>query len=259
MTNNPDLLENRKSNDSSEPPVAAPAKPPASEARLRANRENAQSSSGPRTDEGKKRSSLNATRHGILAQVMHLPEEEMAAFTEFTKEYVASLAPVGAVETQLANACADLQFRLHRLAAAEHNLFAIGHDENGDKWSVDHAESHTALTFAETLRRSKDPLALLTLYESRLSRRFLQTLKQLREIQAERRALEQKQLKEMYDIAEQHPAHAATLEPAWFGFVCSNRDWKLFYKRRRLISYDLKHGKNPATPAQIRDLLTTAA
>jgi hypothetical protein len=256
---NSDLIEKNLSNDTPEAPVPAPPKPPISEARLRANRENAKSSKGPRTDEGKKRSSLNATRHGILAQVIHLPEEEMAAFTEFTKEYVASLAPVGAVETQLANACADLQFRLHRLAAAEHNLFAIGHDENGDQWSVDHAESHTALTFAETLRRSKDPLALLTLYESRLSRRFLQTLKQLREIQAERRALEQKQLEQMYEIAQQHPAHAAMLEPSQFGFVCSNRDWQLHFKHRRLLSYELKHGKKPATPAQIRDLLTAAA
>jgi hypothetical protein len=100
---------------------------------------------------------------------------------------------------------------------------------------------------------------LLTLYESRLSRRFLQTLKQLREIQAERRALEQKQLEEMYEIAQQHPGHAGMLEPSQFGFVCSNRDWHLYFKRRRLLSYELKHGKNPATPAQIRDLLTAAA
>jgi hypothetical protein len=41
-------------------------------------------------------------------------------------------------------------------------------DENGTAWSVDNAESHMALTFAETLRRSKDPLALLSLYASRL-------------------------------------------------------------------------------------------
>jgi hypothetical protein len=130
MTNS-DLLEHNTSHDASDAPIAAPPKPPVSEARLRANRENAKHAKGPRTEEGKKRSSLNAMRHGILAQVIHLPEEEMAAFTAFTKEYVASLAPVGAVEAQLANACADLQFRLHRLAAAEHNLFAIGHDENG--------------------------------------------------------------------------------------------------------------------------------
>src|SRR5690349_6474377 len=100
---NSDPIEKDCSNATPEAPVAAPLKPPASEARLRANRENAKSSTGPGTDEGKKRSCLNATRHGILAQVMHLPEEEMAAFTEFTKDYVVSLAPVGAVEIQLAN------------------------------------------------------------------------------------------------------------------------------------------------------------
>jgi hypothetical protein len=211
-------------------------KPAVSEARLHANRENAQHSTGPRTGEGKKRSSLNSTRHGILAQVIHLPEEEMAAFSAFTKEYVASLAPIGAVEIQLANACADLQFRLHRLAAAEHNLFAIGHNENGDAWDVDNAESHTALAFAETLRRSKDPLALLTLYESRLSRRLLQTLKQLREIQAERRALEQQQLEELYLIAAINPDLAKTIEPSALGFVCSASDWRRFYRRKQLIN-----------------------
>jgi uncharacterized membrane protein YcjF (UPF0283 family) len=57
-----------------------------SEARLRANRENAQHSTGPRTEEGKKRSALNSTRHGILAQVIHLPEEEMLVFNAFTKK-----------------------------------------------------------------------------------------------------------------------------------------------------------------------------
>jgi hypothetical protein len=217
--------------------TAAVQKDAVSEARLHANRENAQHSTGPRTEEGKKRSSLNSTRHGILAQVIHLPEEEMAVFTEFTTEYVASLAPVGAVETQLAHACADVQFRLHRLAAAEHNLFAIGHNENADAWDVDNAESHTALAFAETLRRSKDPLALLTIYESRLSRRLLQTLKQLREIQAERRALEQQQLEELYLIAAANPALAETLSPLELGFVCSTLDWQCFYRRKRLLKH----------------------
>jgi hypothetical protein len=157
--------------------ISEPRKP-VSGARLRANRENAK----------KKRSSLNATRHGVLSQVIHLPEEELKCYGEFTASYVASVQPVGAVETQLANACADLQFRLHRLAAAEHNLFSIGHSENGDEWETGHPESHTAVAFAETVRRSKASLNTLSAYESRLSRRFLQTLKQLCEVQASRRA-----------------------------------------------------------------------
>ncbi len=146
----------------SESDSVAPSKKPVSDARLRANRENAKNSKGPTSPDGKKRSSLNATRHGILSQVIHLPEEEMKSYDQFTARYVADLQPVGAPEIELANACSDLQFRLHRLAAAEHNLFSIGHSENGDEWETGHPESHTALAFAETMRRSKDPLNTLS-------------------------------------------------------------------------------------------------
>jgi hypothetical protein len=215
-----------------------------SDACLRANRRNAQKSTGPKTAEGKQRSALNATRHGILSQVIHLPEEEMNSYNEFTERYVNSLSPVGAVETELANSCADLQFRLHRLAAAEHNLFAIGHDEQGERWNTGHPESHAALTMAETLRCSPDPLALLTLYESRLNRRFLQTLRQLRDIQADRRQQEQRELAELAAVASAHPQLAEKIEPTQFGFVCSNAQWQLYRMRQQLLPHSPKNAKS---------------
>jgi hypothetical protein len=216
------------------PQPTTPKKQP-SDARLRANHANAKKSTGPKTAEGKQRSALNATRHGILSQVIHLPEEEMNSYNEFTERYVASLQPVGAVETELANSCADLQFRLHRLAAAEHNLFAIGHDEQGERWNTGHCESHAALTMAETLRRSGDPLALLTVYESRLHRRFLQTLKQLRDIQTDRKAQEQSELAELAQVAAAHPQLAEKINPTEFGFVCSEPQWQLYRLRQQLL------------------------
>ena len=130
---------------------------------------------------------------------------------------------------------ADLQFRLHRLSAAEHNLFALGHEEHGDRWDTGHPESHAAMTFVETLRCSKDPLATLSLYEQRLSRRFLQTLNKLHQMQKERRALEQEQLKQLYMISLHHP-EPETLEPGEFGFVCSSAEWKMFYKRIQMLT-----------------------
>jgi hypothetical protein len=219
-------------------PTPPPAKRPASPARLRANRENAKNSKGPITPEGKKRSSVNATRHGLLAQTLHLPEEEMAAYHEFTDSFVKGMSAVGVVETQLAHACADLQFRLNRVAAAEHNLFSIGHVENGDLWEPGRPEAHTALAFAETLRNSPDPLKNLSIYEQRLSRRFLQTFKQLREMQAERRALEQQHIEALANIARSYSVLGQprqvieNLDPADFGFVCSKRSWQLYCKRR---------------------------
>jgi hypothetical protein len=224
--------------DSSTPAPATPEatpKRPVSERRLAANRANAKKSTGPSTPEGKRRSALNATRHGILSQVLHLPEEELEAYSEFTASYVASLAPIGQTETELAHACADLQFRLHRLSAAEHNLFALGHEEHGNRWDTGHPESHAAMTFVETLRCSKDPLATLSLYEQRLSRRFLQTLNKLHQMQKERRALEQEQLKQLYMMSLHHPDPEA-LDPAEFGFVCSSAEWKMFYKRIQMLT-----------------------
>jgi len=45
-----------------------------------ANRANAQLSTGPKTDTGKARARLNATRHGLTGQVMILSTEELAAY-----------------------------------------------------------------------------------------------------------------------------------------------------------------------------------
>jgi hypothetical protein len=47
-----------------------------SAAKLQANRRNAQKSTGPRTDEGKQKSSLNALEHGCRAMTLVLPEED---------------------------------------------------------------------------------------------------------------------------------------------------------------------------------------
>jgi hypothetical protein len=246
-------------NETTEDTPGKKPKRPVSEARLRANRENAKKSTGPRTPEGKERSSLNATRHGILAQVILLPEEDMRAYNKFTAEYAAGLNPVGTVEIQLAHACADIQFRLHRIAAAEHNLFAIGHEENGANWNTGNSESHAALTFADTLRRSKDPIATVTLYEQRLSRRLLQTLKQLREIQSERRKLQQEQLDEMWTIVSLHPTEINTIEPEQLGFVCSTRDWRLYLKRRMLLETAQKQSENFPKPINSRKVLRWAA
>ncbi|HXE14998.1 MAG TPA: hypothetical protein VN633_22930, partial [Bryobacteraceae bacterium] len=189
---------------------------------------------------------------GILSQTIHFPEEEMKAYTEFCERYVAGLQPVGVLETELANACADLQFRLHRCSAAEHNMFAIGFEENGNRWETGHPESHTALAMAETLRSNANPIATLSLYEQRIHRRFLQTLKQLREIQAERRSLEQTQLKELCLIAASHPEEIENITPERFGFVCSSRDFASFWKRMLLQNA-------PPNSVNAHEILTRAA
>src|SRR5919201_2009402 len=93
----------------------------------------------------------------------------------------------------------------------------------------------TASSRKRSISPRKNSLLTLTTYESRLSRRLLQTLKQLHAMQAERRTREQAELETLYEIALRHPQEIDNITPESLGFVCSERDWKLFLKREILL------------------------
>ena len=95
-------------------PTASPR--PISPRRLEANRRNAKLCTGPRTEEGKKRSRLNAS-HGITAQVDILPDEERAAAEAFCKGFAdeyAEYAPTSMHERLLVRAIAEDYWRINR-------------------------------------------------------------------------------------------------------------------------------------------------
>ena len=58
----------------------------ATQKQIDANRRNAQHSTGPKTEAGKGRASLNAWRHGLTGQVATMPHEDLAVFTRFTAD-----------------------------------------------------------------------------------------------------------------------------------------------------------------------------
>ena len=64
-----------------------------SEKQLEANRRNAQRSTGPRTGEGKTRSSRNNLRHGLTGHINILPTEDREAHDAFCNELSDSLKP----------------------------------------------------------------------------------------------------------------------------------------------------------------------
>src|SRR6266853_3209335 len=100
---------------------------------LQANRNNAQKSTGPKTQEGRSRSRMNALRHGLTGQVTTMTDEDRAAHDQFSRALIHSLAPEGAMETQLAQRIATDSWRLNRSSAIEDNLFAHGlHRDSGD-------------------------------------------------------------------------------------------------------------------------------
>ena len=93
-------------------------------ARVEANRQNAQSSTGPRTAEGLQKSSLNAIRHGFTGQTMLVTESEAEPYRLFTEGFLKELAPVGVHETALAHSIMNNRWRTQQISAMESAIYA---------------------------------------------------------------------------------------------------------------------------------------
>src|SRR5437588_6823324 len=98
-----------------------------SQDRVDANRENAQHSTGPRTEEGKRVSSLNALRHGFNSSVDVLPGEDMKAYLGLHKDLFQTWQPTGYYETYLIKRLTSYDWRLGRCGTLENGIFAVGH------------------------------------------------------------------------------------------------------------------------------------
>jgi hypothetical protein len=88
-----------------------------------ANRQNAQKSTGPRTPRGKAIVSQNAVRHGLFAATPVIPRvESTVAWEQHHATTIASLAPIGQVEIDLAERVALITWRLKRVARYERDV-----------------------------------------------------------------------------------------------------------------------------------------
>jgi hypothetical protein len=85
----------------------------ATEAQIKANRQNAQKSTGPKTAEGKAAVSKNAVKHGLFADSVVTGETE-AEYAAFHGELLAELDPRGVMELLLAERVVSLWWRLRR-------------------------------------------------------------------------------------------------------------------------------------------------
>jgi hypothetical protein len=112
----------------------------------------------------------------------------MEVYKAFSKELVDSLNPETPMERQLAQTVADTQWRLNRARTYEDGMIALGHSEEAGNFDAASPEIHSALTAAKVFRDNSKAFVNLSLYEQRLSRQQKEALRQLRELQAERKA-----------------------------------------------------------------------
>ena len=92
---------------------------------IEANRRNARLSTGPVTEEGKRRSRHNAVRHGLTAETVIVALEDAEDYAAFEMAVTADYDAQSAVERELVLRLASLLWRLRRATAIESGLFKI--------------------------------------------------------------------------------------------------------------------------------------
>jgi hypothetical protein len=189
------------------------------------NRANSQHSTGPRTESGKQRSSLNALRHGLTAASAVLPSEDSAAYENLRRQFLNEYQPATATETQLVQELVDTSWRLNRIPLLEAQVLARAAksavDESGDtnpSMDFDIVDAHRLLNN-------------LGIQSQCISRQFQKALDKLREIQTDRRERETRDLKDAAAILEHHKHKGIPWEPADHGFVFSKDQVERFAQR----------------------------
>lgn len=105
-----------------------------SEKQIRANRRNAQKSTGPKTPEGKDAVRQNARMHGLRSQEVLAPGEDEEALMELDENLRDELQPVGELENLQVDSIVGYYWRLRRLRGVEASIFASEHyDELVDR------------------------------------------------------------------------------------------------------------------------------
>jgi hypothetical protein len=92
------------------------------EKQILANQQNANHSTGPRTEAGKRRSRRNAIRHGLTAETVIDTLEDSADYRAFERAIRSDYSPQTAIEGQLVSRLASLLWRLRRAVIIESGL-----------------------------------------------------------------------------------------------------------------------------------------
>ena len=199
--------------------------------RAAVNKANARKSTGPRTEAGKQRSSLNALRHGLTGQTVVLPTEDHSAYQRHAHGLFDHFQPAGALEQQMVQSLADTSWRLNRVVALETNLFSLGITEMEDRVRASHPDAEAALAMALAYREHNRAFANICIYRQRLTREFQRILLLLRQIQSERRQNEESQLDNAAKILKMHQDENLPYQPADDGFVFSKAEIESYIGR----------------------------
>ena len=174
----------------------------ATEAQIKANRQNARKSTGPRTAGGKRAASKNAVTHGLFGREVTIHGESEEQYDRHREAFLNELRPVGMSESVLAERIITLSWRLRRAERMENQatdmlIIRCGGEvpDTAMVLAIPH-EIRRIMIDAETLGRDLSlgqavirdfsyfrVIEKVTLYARRMENNLIKTMKELKKLQ----------------------------------------------------------------------------
>ena len=152
------------------------------------SRSNGALSNGPKTEEGKARSSQNSLKHGLNSdKILVLHTEKQEDYDALRAAYVKRFAPHDEVELELVDEMVGARWRLRRIRAIETETMEM-RMEDQDEYIRKRGENPTdsrrqAMAF-KSLSDTSQSLNMLSRYETRLQRTYDRALENLKKLRA---------------------------------------------------------------------------
>ena len=163
----------------------------ATQAQRKANRQNAKKSTGPRTEEGKQRSSQNGLKHGLLARDAVMADEDPAEYDRQLQQLEENIFPKNAIEFALVRQIADAEWRLRRLSRLEAGFCTDTYVRTSRSTRKSYPEAVLPDRDGENQLLGKSisdrtqALANLARYQTHMSRNQLRALNMIRQLRAD--------------------------------------------------------------------------
>jgi hypothetical protein len=192
-----------------------------SAAQIAANQKNAQLSTGPQSESGKSKSSLNAVKTGLTGRTVLLPGDDAEAYQAHVDRIFAQWAPYDDAERALIQTLADTEWRLLRIPSLEAGIYALGHLEFKEKFAGEAEAVRASLIDAHTFLTYRKDLNNLSIQEGRLLRLRENTLNSLNQVQEERTKRINAQVSRAATALQEAKRAGKPFDLAEFGFEIS--------------------------------------
>jgi hypothetical protein len=210
---------------------------------------------GPKTQEGKRRSSLNAIKTLITSKVHLCSPEEQPAFDAHMAAYKEALGPVGILETELVAEISKMKWRQKRISSVEDSIFSQGYLDHAENMNTGHAAVDSCLAEGMVWKEQAKNLLLISLYEMRMRRALEKDLAALEAMQAKRKEAYAGAQDEAIRLAQLAASEGEEYDPgddfvpasAYGEFVFSEPDLLRVLDRRNRVFRAWNHSKRPPT------------